>query len=364
MAKIKLIIIADILRIGGKELLIQQQIKHLDKQQFEIHLVTFKEGDGEVHLACTNLSDYYFCLNRKAKFDLRAIIRLRNYIAKHKIQLIHSHNWLTSLYVWFASLRMETTKIATFHGYDRSYRNMIHLAILKKFQAVICVSKTLRLDLYRMGLPWNNLLVIPNCYDPGKFYISTTEQPTRPKNVFRMIMVSSFRWQKDHITLIKTAALLKERGYRCEFNFIGGGQKESINNCRDLVSKLHLEKTVFFLDEKMIDAGFLSTFDLFTFSSFSETFGIAALEAMASGLPVLVSDIPATMELIKHGKYGFYFETGNEKKCAEIIEMIIRSTSLVEEIAEKARNRANDFHPKKIFKELEHIYLKFSKSST
>ncbi len=352
--KIRLLIIDEALAVGGKEFLIHQHLKNLHRNQFEIHLITFWET-GYVLGLCKPLVDHYYCLRRRFKFDLIAIWKLRRYLRKNKIDLVHSNNWLVSLYLKFVCRGLAVVKISTFHGYDRTWRNSIHLRVLKSFTTVVCVSRALKIDLYRMGLPWDKLTVIPNCYDPEKFkYVP--RQDTRQGAAFRMLMVSSFRWQKDQETLIKAARRLKELGHELELHLVGGGVGQAINKCRELARRYQLTGTVIFHGEKIIDRDFLADFDLFVFSSFSESFGIAPLEAMACGLPVLVSDIPALMELIQYGRCGLFFETGNFMDCADKIRALLHDRQMLETLGERGLVRAGDYQPEQVVTELEELY--------
>jgi glycosyltransferase involved in cell wall biosynthesis len=352
--KIRLLIIDEALAVGGKEFLIHQHLKNLHRLQFEIHLITFWEK-GYVLDLCKPLVDHYYCLRRRFKFDLIAIWKLRSYLRKHKIDLVHSNNWLVSLYLKFACRGLGVVKISTFHGYDRTWRNCIHLRVLKSFAAVVCVSRALKIDLYRMGLSWDKLAVITNCYDPEKFkYVC--RPLSRKDTAFRMVMVSSFRWQKDQATLIRAVRCLKEQGHKLELHFVGGGAGQAINQCRKLARQYQLGKVVIFHGEKIIDRDFLADFDLFVFSSFSESFGIAPLEAMACGLPVLVSDIPALLELIQFGRCGCFFETGDFIDCADKINALIHNRQMLETLGKRGIIRAKDYRPKRVVTKLEELY--------
>ena len=78
---------------------------------------------------------------------------------------------------------------------------------------------------------------------------------------------------------------------------------------------------------------------------------------MTCGLPVLVSDIPPSMELIQHGRSGCFFETGNARSCADGILRFMKDQNLRRTKGEKAYLRAKDFTPNKIVRNLELVYL-------
>ena len=85
---------------------------------------------------------------------------------------------------------------------------------------------------------------------------------------------------------------------------------------------------------------------------------IAPIEAMACSLPVLVSDIPPNMELIRNGKDGFYFETASSYDCANKIMDIINNPIKRKEMADLGYTRSKQFTPDIIVRQLEQLYKK------
>ena len=156
--------------------------------------------------------------------------------------------------------------------------------------------------------------------------------------------------------MIEAVHILKNQGYNIELHLVGGRTSNIYEECRVLVNEFGLDSIVNFWENKRVDKEFLTTFDLFVFSSIADTFGIALLEAMACGLPVLVSDIPSSMELINHGDYGLYFATGNHFSCAEAIAKIMKDTDLSNSLRRKAYFRSQEFRPEKLTRDLEKVY--------
>ena len=110
--RIRLLITDDSLPMGGKETLLLQQLKHLDRDTFEVHLVT-QTDKGELLPQAREMADHYFCLHRRCGLDLSAIHRLKRYMVDHSIDIVHTNGWIDSLYVWLAAGRLKVKKIAT-----------------------------------------------------------------------------------------------------------------------------------------------------------------------------------------------------------------------------------------------------------
>jgi glycosyltransferase involved in cell wall biosynthesis len=353
--RIRLLLTEDSLPVGGAETQMLQYLKYLNRDQFDVHLITLRNLGGLLEDA-RKRADHYTCIYRRFGLDIAAIMRLRKYLIKNSINIVHTNQWIDTLYVYLASQGLRIIKISTFHGFVRTWRQKVQIWILKRFDRVVCVSRSLRLDLYKMGIPWDKLLVVYNCHDPIRFNKINCLQDINYEGLFRMVMVGNFWWWKDQKTLIRGVRLLKDKGYKVELHFVGNKTSNIYQDCNVLVNKIGLNDLVKFVENTRVDKEYLSTFDLFVFSSFADTFGIALLEAMACGLPVLVSDIPSSMELINHGEYGLYFETGNPSSCADAIVRIMKDTDLRNSLKHKAFLRSQEFQPERIIMDLEKIY--------
>lgn len=122
-------------------------------------------------------------------------------------------------------------------------------------------------------------------------------------------------------------------------DFIGDGP--SYDYLEKLVSKYHIEEYVHFLGGQTRKYIYdkLCNYDLLVQPSISEGFGLTVAEAMAACVPVLVSDVPGTMEVIGKDLYGSHFETENYRKLAECILQIQKEPFNIDQL-QKARSYA------------------------
>ena len=201
--------------------------------------------------------------------------------------------------------------------------------------------------------PFPRMVVINNCIDQKFFTDISKIEFGEEKRPFRIIMVGNFCWQKDQMTLIDSIQKVKNHGYNVELHLVGGRNMRIFKLCQIEAKTKGLDDVVVFHGQKRVNSEFLSGFDLFAFSSKSETFGIATIEAMACGLPVLVFNIPTNMEIIRFGKDGFYFETGNSSSCADKIIKLITNPSMLEQMKGNGTNRIKEFNSETIIKKLE-----------
>ena len=346
----------DSLSLGGAETVILQHLDCLDRNFFEVHFITFKEL-GELLSEGRKKADYYACLNRRFGLDIASVIKLRRYIICNNIRIIHTNQWLDSLYVLLATQGLPVIKINSIHGYNYTWRHYVNLGVIKHFDLIISVSKSLKLDLCKMGIPYKKICVVYNCYDAMRFSGVDNFREYKRNEPFRLVMTGNFHWWKDQITLIKAVhILISQKGYNIELNLVGKGDDKLFNEAQNVVKKHVIAKHVKFWGSKRVNGDFLSQFDLFVFSSICDTFGVALVEAMASNLPVLVSDIPPSIEIIQYGKCGLCFETGNPRSCAEKIEKYIKDPTLRKLMAQRGYVRSQRFRASDITKELEKVY--------
>jgi glycosyltransferase involved in cell wall biosynthesis len=129
-------------------------------------------------------------------------------------------------------------------------------------------------------------------------------------------MTGSLELSKDHPTLLRAVALLKQRGHNIRLRLVGGGsQTEAL---KQLASELQIADNTDWTGSVRDVPAELARFDVYAFSAKPEEgLGIALIEAMASGLPVLATDIPAVREIFKFHPQGIKVPFGDAEKMAE-----------------------------------------------
>ena len=354
--KIGLLILKANMPLGGAETLILQHLQNIDRGIFKVHFITLK-NDGGLLTEAINRADKYASLSKKLPIDPLSLLKLRRYIVNNSINIVHCHDWITALYIYISTIGLDIKKVVTIHAQYKSWIFHTGFFIINSFDKIISVSRYQRLYLFEKGIPWNKIAVVYNCFDIEKFEVKKQNHLNKTKDSFKIVMTSNFYWQKDQLTLIEAIKKIIDQGINVELHLIGGRGKENILECKHKIKKDNLENFVFLHENLRVDSKFLSDFDLFAFSSKSETFGIVLLEAMASGLPVLVSDIPSNMELIRYGQDGFYFETANSEDCAEKIKDLINNPIELEIKRNSGLNRIKEFTPQVIVSSLEKCYM-------
>jgi len=177
-----------------------------------------------------------------------------------------------------------------------------------------------------------------------------------PKGEKILVHTSNFRKVKrvpDTIRILEQ--VIKE--VPAKLILVGDGPDRS--ECERLCRQLHLCDHVKFLGKQDGLIEILDSSDIFLIPSQSESFGLAALEAMACGLPVVSSSVGGLPELVKHNETGFIAEIGDVDRMAKYVIELLTNEKKYALFSQNARNRAvNKFDKSKIVPQYEEYYKK------
>jgi N-acetyl-alpha-D-glucosaminyl L-malate synthase BshA len=135
------------------------------------------------------------------------------------------------------------------------------------------------------------------------------------------------------------------------------GEGPQIRKTQQLVSDLNLSDRVHFLGEQDQLEPLFCCADLFLLPSEQESFGLAALEAMNCGVPVIATNIGGLPELITHAETGYLFPIGETEKMAEAAAALLRDHEKHERFGRRARDRAvQNFNASQIIPQYEAFY--------
>lgn len=245
----------------------------------------------------------------------------------------------------------------TLVGKDSSYEPVVTFAI-NHSDGVTAVSDSLRQDTYRNFKISNDIEVIPNFIDLSRF-------SKKPKDHFRkaiapngerlIIHTSNFRKVKRVQDVIYVFNKLREE-VPSKLLLIGDGPER--HNAEQLCRELNLCDDIRFLGKQELIEEVLSIADLFIMPSETESFGLAALEAMACQVPVISSNAGGMPELNIHGKTGFMSNVGDVEDMAKNAVKILGDDNTLRTFKQNALERAADFDIQKILPVYEKMYQK------
>lgn len=318
----------DVLVLNNKKTAFLTELKNRAKNN-----VLSVGGDGSIY-------------NPLIVFKIREIIK--------DYDILHVHLFPAFYWAFFAKMlsfkkiKFIYTEHNTFNR-RRSHSFLKHIDrfIYKRVDKIISITSSVEENLkeFLSNYTEDKFHVINNGVNLNKFKsnqkINKHVNKVSRDRKFKLLQVSSFSPQKDQKTLIRSLLLLPEY---VSLELVGGGAL--VNECKDLVKKLGLTERVFFLGLRSDVPEIINAADVVIQSSFWEGFGLAAVEGMASGKPVIVSAVAGLREIVEN--YGLLFEVSNPENLAEKIRSLLHNAEYYKHIAEKCFNRSRDFSIEKM----------------
>jgi N-acetyl-alpha-D-glucosaminyl L-malate synthase BshA len=295
---------------------------------------------------------------------------------RERLDLFHVHYAIphaTSAYLAQQVLGDSAPKlITTLHGTDitlvgteRSYLPMVRFAISES-DLVTVPSSFLKEATYNLlAVPRSiPIEVIPNFVDIDRFTMASDragKQLPRSVGLCRkaeklITHVSNFRPVKRALDVVRVFAKVNE-SVPCHLALIGDGPERS--RVEQLVRELELLDRVCLLGRQNSFVEILQNSDVFLLPSETESFGLAALEAMSCGVPVVASRVGGLTELVIENETGFLSDVGDVDGMAEQIVRILKDEALHSRMSNAARERAvQNFNEESLTSRYEESYYR------
>ena len=268
-------------------------------------------------------------------YDLALAVRMHEVVLTHGLEILPCHYAIphaTSAWIAREMLRQthnDVKVITTLHGTDITLVgqdpsfNAITKFSIEKSDRLTAVSAFLRQETYNaFGCTACDVKVIHNFVDPEVYnrgrYASGMQNPADPRPV--MMHISNFRRVKRVKDIIAIFARVNTK-IPSRLVMVGDGPDRV--TAEDESRRLGVESSVSFLGKIDNVAPLLATADLFLLPSESESFGLSALEALASGVPVICTDTGGLPEVVRNGETGYLCKVGDvETMSARALELL------------------------------------------
>lgn len=338
------------LGVGGAESMLVDIVNEQSETE-NIHIVIINNHIDKVLLSGMSNKVKVHKINRTpGSKNIIDIIRLNYLLIRLKPDVIHSHNGDIINLITIMKL-FKTRLFLTVHNTNIKFDNF------QKYHKIFSISNAVRNDiLARSGI---NSEVVYNGID--------IEHIQKKQNysfeIFKIVQVGRlYNKQKGQDRLLKALSILihKYTINNIYIDFIGEG--ESKEELISLAENLKITKYCNFIGKKDREyiCNNLKNYDLLVQPSYYEGFGLTVAEGLAAKVPVLVSDIEGPMEIIKNGKFGFFFRAGDCKDCADKIVDILElygSSDLHSKIENGYKHVAKKFNIKKTVKRYLNNYV-------
>jgi N-acetyl-alpha-D-glucosaminyl L-malate synthase BshA len=360
---------------GGSGVVATELGLELARLGHEVHFITYSQP---VRLALLNPNVHYHEVNvpeyplfHYQPYELALSSKLVDMVKLHRIEVLHVHYAIPHAYAGYMAKQMlkdegiEIPMVTTLHGTDITlvgnhpfYKPAVSFSI-NKSDVVTSVSQSLKEDTYKLFNIKREIHVIPNFIELDKNRLDpdiSCRRSVMAKRDERIIThISNFREVKRIPDVIHIFYKIQKK-IPAKLMMVGDGpEKEKAENlCQELGI---MDKVIFFGNSSEIDQ-ILSYTDLFLLPSRTESFGLAALEAMAWGVPVISSNSGGLAEVNIEGISGYLSDVGNTDEMAENALKIITNDAVLLKFKENAVSVAKKFDIKHILPLYVDLYQK------
>ena len=360
---------------GGSGVVATELGLELAHRGHEIHFITYRQP---VRLALLNSNVHYHEVNvpeyplfHYQPYELALSSKLVDMVKLYKIEILHVHYAIPHAYAGYMAKQMLKDQgiilpmVTTLHGTDITlvgnhpfYKTAVSFSI-NKSDVVTSVSKSLKDDTYKLFNIKKDIHVIPNFIELDKIrnesLISCQRSVMANKEERIVTHISNFRKVKRIPDIIKIFYKIQQQ-IPAKLMMVGDGPEKA--KAEQLCIELGIQnKVIFFGNSHEIDQ-ILSFSDLFLLPSETESFGLAALEAMAWSVPVISSNSGGLPEVNFDGVSGYLSNVGDVDSMAENAIKILTDNKTLTKFKENALDIAKQFDIKNILPLYENLYLK------
>ena len=344
---------------GGSGVVATELGLALAQQGHEIHFITYKQPvrldalSENLHFHEVNVPDYP--LFQFQPYELALSSKLVDMVKLHKIEVLHVHYAIPHAYAAYMAKKMLQDQgiklpiVTTLHGTDITlvgshpfYKSAVEFSI-NHSDCVTSVSESLKQDTLDLFNIRKEIQVIPNFVDFTKHsnHSEECERGVIAQSHERIIShVSNFRPVKRIMDVVKIfEKILNEIPAKLIMVGEGPDKEKAMEYC----AKQGIDDSVKFIGKSNQVFEVLCYSDLFILPSETESFGLAALEAMMMKVPVISSNTGGLSEVNVEGKTGFLFDVGDIDGMAKRSIELLNNEDLLEQFKTNAQNEARKF---------------------
>ncbi|MDX1961459.1 MAG: glycosyltransferase family 4 protein [Leptospiraceae bacterium] len=288
------------------------------------------QPDSELEKRITSIPK--FPIKIRGEWDITAIKKIIEVIDENKVSLIHAHTahaHSVGLLIKFfrPELKLVVSRRVDFSIAKNFFSKLKYTS--DRVDQFLAVSNTIRNILVRDGVNPEKVVTV---YSGIDLKLKKKTKPFHLRKEFgigkaELVIgnIAALVDHKDQKTLIKSISLLSSR-IKCKLLIVGEGELEE--ELKQLVSDLRLESKVCFTGFRKDVDDILSILDVFVMSSKEEGLGTSVLDAMAFGLPVVITKGGGLVEMIEHEKGGLISDIKDSVRLAENLTRVLEDKQL------------------------------------
>lgn len=364
---------------GGSGVVATELGKALAKKGHEIHFISYnypvRLDHFQPNIRYHEVKPFNYPLFDYQPYELALTSKLVDVTRYENLDILHVHYAIPhASSAYFAQQILKTHGInipfiTTLHGTDitlvgrhPSFEPVITFSI-NNSDAVTCVSQNLKDDTLKHFAIETEIQVIPNFVEHSHYHHQPTEEDLKrklefaPNGEFIITHISNFRKVKRINDVVSVFKLIHDK-IPCKLILAGDGPErfQAEQQCKELgiCADVHMIGNVQGSEE------ILSISDLFLLPSETESFGLAALEALASGVPVISSNTGGLPEVNEHGVSGFLSKVGDVNDMAKNALYILSNEETLKKFRKQGYEHSLKFSLENILPQYEKLYQKLT----
>jgi len=350
--------------IGGAEVATLNIATELVQRGHEVHVITI----GDKELKGDNKGDFYIHYIQLGAAPEASLWGAISYAVKAFAQIrrinpdiVHAQRFYREgLAAFLAKVLLKKRYCIWCRGADVylswRFKGIASELFLKRANAVIALTQNMKEKIYEICN--RDAFVIPNGIDLRRFE-SLSHQDTHTLAVngeIAILFVGRLHPIKGVAYLIEAMPVIIRKHPKVKLFLVGDGEERQ--RLESLVAKLDLDKHTTFIgqipNEKV--SQYMAASDVFVLPSLSEGLPVVTLEAIACGLPIVVTDIAGISEIIKDGENGFLVEPENSVEIAEKVLMLLGNGELRKQISQNNLEKSKNYSWEAVVDKLEDVY--------
>jgi L-malate glycosyltransferase len=360
---------------GGSGVLATELGKALADKGHQIHFITYQQP---VRLNEFNANIFYhevrvtnYPLFDYPPYETALASAMVDVIVNHQLDLLHVHYAIPHASAAYMAKKIVEAQgksipvITTLHGTDitlvgkdKTFAPVVAFSI-NQSDAITAVSRNLRDETYRTFHIEKEIRVIHNFVDTRRFRkkpLDAFRKVIAPNGERILMHASNFRKIKRVQDVVRIFEIVN-KSIPSKLLFVGDGPERS--GAEMLGRELGIYEDMRFVGKQEQMEDILAIADLFLLTSDYESFGLAALEAMAAGVPVVSTNAGGLPEIAVHGETGFMDEVGDIQGMSEHALMVISDDEVLKKFKQQAAAHAKRFDIHTIVPEYEALYNRF-----
>ncbi|MDP1842807.1 MAG: N-acetyl-alpha-D-glucosaminyl L-malate synthase BshA [Sediminibacterium sp.] len=361
---------------GGSGVLATELGKALADEGHQVHFITYQQP---VRLNVFNTNIFYhevrvptYPLFDYPPYEIALASTMVDVIMNHDLDLLHVHYAIPHASAAYMARQIVKKKIGrevpfitTLHGTDitlvgkdKTYEPVVTFSI-NESDAITAVSKNLRDETFHSFAIEKEIEVIYNFVDVNRFNkkpIDAFRKVIAPNGQKILMHASNFRKVKRVTDVIEIFAAVKKE-VPSKLLMVGDGPERP--TCEELARELGVDEHIRFLGKQEQMEDILAVSDVFLLPSEYESFGLAALEAMAARTVVISTNAGGLSEINIHGQTGYMANVGDVKAMSDFAIELLKNDSKLATMKEAAYEQACLFDIKKIIPIYEALYGRF-----